>query len=145
MGAPVRFQKAVSRSKEKRRGEAPIGAPVRVMGRPFPSAEGTGPTARRPPGAAFRTSACRRFAPLGWGENPQRRPGARSPGTMEFGSMKEDDEQQTGCTRAVPSLGGQLASSLSCPAKAGHPVITEFTTVRSLAARGYWIARFRGR
>ena len=42
MGAPVRFQKAVSRSKEKRRGEAPIGALVRVMGRLFPSAEGTG-------------------------------------------------------------------------------------------------------
>src|SRR6476469_6492438 len=44
--APVRFQKAVSRSKEKRRGEAPIGAPVRVMGRLFPSAEGTGFAAR---------------------------------------------------------------------------------------------------
>src|SRR5712671_6029073 len=42
MGAPVRFQKAVPRTKEKRRGEAPIGAPVRVMGRLFPSAEGTG-------------------------------------------------------------------------------------------------------
>jgi hypothetical protein len=41
-GAPVRFQKAVSRTKEKRRGGAPIGAPARVMGRPFPSAEGTG-------------------------------------------------------------------------------------------------------
>src|SRR5438046_1708086 len=42
MGAPVRFQKAVPGTKEKRRGEAPIGAPVRVMGRLFPSAEGTG-------------------------------------------------------------------------------------------------------
>ena len=31
MGAPVRFQKAVSRTKEKRRGGAPIGAPARVM------------------------------------------------------------------------------------------------------------------
>ena len=30
MGAPVRFQKAVSRTKEKRRGGAPIGAPARV-------------------------------------------------------------------------------------------------------------------
>jgi len=38
MGAPVRFQKAVSRTKEKRRGGAPIGAPVCVMDRQFPSA-----------------------------------------------------------------------------------------------------------
>src|ERR1041384_6160660 len=45
--APVRFQKAVSRSKEKCRGEAPKGVPVRVMGRLFPSAEGTGFAARR--------------------------------------------------------------------------------------------------
>src|SRR6476661_10458107 len=70
MDAPVRFQKAVSGSKEKRRGEAPKGAPVRVMDRLLPSAEGTGPTARRPPGAAIRTSAGRRFAPLGWGTFP---------------------------------------------------------------------------
>src|SRR5258705_10223378 len=42
--APVRSQKAVSGSKEKRRGEAPIGAPVRVMDWQIPSAEGTGPT-----------------------------------------------------------------------------------------------------
>src|SRR5213596_1601201 len=85
MGAPVRFQKAVPGSKEKRRGEAPIGAPVRVMGRLFPSAEGTGFAARRPPGAAFRTSACRRFAP--------------SPGAMKHGSpmMSTKDEQQTPC------------------------------------------------
>src|SRR5947208_3321401 len=46
MGAPVRFQKAVPRTKEKRRGEAPKGAPVRVMGRPFPPAGGTGPIVR---------------------------------------------------------------------------------------------------
>src|SRR5260370_26760574 len=46
-GAPVRFQKAVPRTEEKRRGEAPIGAPARVMGRPFPSAEGTGFAVRR--------------------------------------------------------------------------------------------------
>src|SRR3954453_17196289 len=62
MGAPVRFQKAVSGSKEKRRGEAPIGAPVRVMDRLLPSAEGTGPTARRPR-CGDPHSACRRFAP----------------------------------------------------------------------------------
>jgi hypothetical protein len=79
MAAPVRFQKAVSGTKEKRRGEAPIGAPVRVMGRLFPPAGGTGFAVRRPTGAAFRTSACRRFAPLGWGENPQTAAGRRIP------------------------------------------------------------------
>ena len=64
MGAPVRFQKAVPRTKEKRRGEAPIGAPVRVMGRLFPSAEGTGFAVRQPPGAAFRAREFRRSASL---------------------------------------------------------------------------------
>src|SRR5258707_14696392 len=92
MGAPVRFQKAVPRTKEKRRGEAPIGAPVRVMGRLSPPAGGTGFAVRRPPGAAFRTSACRRFAPSDGG-HPPRRPGARSPGTMELGVMKHDERQ----------------------------------------------------
>src|SRR3954451_6528967 len=52
--APVRFQKAVSRSKEKRRSGAPRGAPVRVMGRQFPPAGGTGPIVRRANGSAFR-------------------------------------------------------------------------------------------
>src|SRR5882724_3517288 len=46
MGAPVRFQKAVPRSKEKRRSGAPRGAPVRVMDRQFPPAGGTGATVR---------------------------------------------------------------------------------------------------
>src|SRR5436190_23548982 len=69
MGAPVRFQKAVSGSKEKRRGEAPIGAPVRVMDRPFPSAEGTGPTASRPR-CRDPHSAWRRFAPSDGGTFP---------------------------------------------------------------------------
>src|SRR3954466_8073108 len=77
MGAPVRFQKAVSGTKEKRRGGAPIGAPARVMGRPFPSAEGTGFAARRATGCGDphqRLSALRPpwalggFAPLGWGQ-----------------------------------------------------------------------------
>ena len=83
MGAPVRFQKAVPRTKEKRRGEAPIGAPVRVMGRLFPSAEGTGFAARQPPGAAFRTSACRRFAPSVLGDIPQTAAGRRIPRSGE--------------------------------------------------------------
>ena len=48
----------------KCRGEAPRGAPVSVIGRWSSFAKGTGPTVRRPPGAAFRTSALRRFTPL---------------------------------------------------------------------------------
>src|SRR5436305_15227705 len=62
MGAPVRFQKAVSRSKEKRRSGAPKGAPVRVMGRQFPPAGGTGSAARRANGCGVprpRISALR--------------------------------------------------------------------------------------
>src|SRR6195952_4962790 len=51
--APVRFQKAVPRSKENASG-APRGAPVRVMGRQFPPARGTGPIVRRANGSAFR-------------------------------------------------------------------------------------------
>src|SRR3954471_3690453 len=47
--APVRLQKAVPRTKEKRRGEAPIGAPARVMGRLFPPAGGTGFAVRLKP------------------------------------------------------------------------------------------------
>src|SRR5258707_801053 len=49
IAAPFRFQKAVPRTKEKRRGEAPIGAPVRVMGRLFPPAGGTGFAVRLSP------------------------------------------------------------------------------------------------
>src|SRR5882672_1330492 len=62
MGAPVRFQKAVSGSKEKRRSGAPKGAPVRVMGRQFPPAGGTGPIVRRANGCGVprpRISALR--------------------------------------------------------------------------------------
>jgi hypothetical protein len=58
--APVRFQKAVPRTKEKRRSGAPEGAPVRVMDRQFPPAGGTGPTARRANGV-------RRSAPAPFG------------------------------------------------------------------------------
>src|SRR5260221_14790620 len=81
MGAPVRFQKAVPRTEEKRRGEAPIGAPARVMDRLFPSAEGTGFAARRATGCGVPHQRLSALCPLGWGTFPQRRPGARSPGT----------------------------------------------------------------
>ena len=85
-GAPVRFQKAVSRSKEKRRGEAPIGAPVRVMGRLFPPAGGTGFAARQATGCGDPHQRLSALRPLGWGAHPPTRPGAPSPGTMEHGS-----------------------------------------------------------
>src|SRR6476469_1882547 len=88
MGAPVRFQKAVSRTKEKRRGGAPIGAPVRVMGRPFPSAEGTGFAARRANGCGDPHQRLSALRPPRLGANPPKRPGARSPGTVELGSME---------------------------------------------------------
>src|SRR5205823_4650802 len=62
MGAPVRFQKAVPRTKEKRRSGAPKGAPVRIMDRQFPPAGGTGPIVRRANGCGVprpRISALR--------------------------------------------------------------------------------------
>jgi hypothetical protein len=86
--APVRFQKAVPGSKEKRRGEAPIGAPARVMGRPFPSAEGTGFAVRRAIGCGVPHQRLSALRPPRSGANPPRRPGAPSPGTMEHGSME---------------------------------------------------------
>ena len=95
-GAPVRFQKAVSRTKEKRRGGAPIGAPVCVMDRQFPSAEGTGFAARRATGCGDphqRLSALRPpwalggFAPLGWG-HPQTAAGRTLPRSDETWLVK---------------------------------------------------------
>src|SRR5436190_22274092 len=88
IAAPFRFQKAVPRTKEKRRGGAPTGAPARVMGRLFPSAEGTG--------FAVRLShRVRRSAPALVGASPHQRgqipKGGRAPappGAMECGSMK---------------------------------------------------------
>ena len=52
-GGHCPFQKAVPRSKENASG-APRGAPVRVMGRQFPPAGGTGLAAGRANGSAFR-------------------------------------------------------------------------------------------
>src|SRR5215212_3370285 len=122
MGAPVRLQKAVPRTKEKRRGEAPIGAPVRVMGRLFPSAEGTG--------FAVRLShRVRRSAPALVGASPPRM-GAKSPNAAGRPLPRNDgvwldeyDERQHNERHA--------------PAHAGHPVITN--------GSDYWIARRRGR
>src|SRR5947207_417054 len=97
MGAPVRFQKAVPRTKEKRRGEAPIGAPVRVMGRLFPPAEGTGFAARRATGCGVPHQRLSALCPLGWGHIPQRRPGACSPGTVKLTPI----ERQVRSTRVA--------------------------------------------
>src|SRR5260370_29447500 len=98
MGAPVRFQKAVPRTKEKRRGEAPIGAPVRVMGRLFPPAGGTGFAVRLSHRVRRSAPAPVGASPPRTGANPPRRPGARSPGMMERGFVK-NDEHQTGGSR----------------------------------------------
>src|SRR4051812_4228115 len=79
-GRPCPFPEGGLEVEGKRRGEAPIGAPVRVMGRPFPSAGGTGPTARRPR-CGVPHSACRRFAPSVRGDilqTPAGRPLPRS-------------------------------------------------------------------
>ena len=99
-GAPVRFQKAVSRSKEKRRGEAPIGAPVRVMGRLFPSAEGTGFAARQANGCGDPHQRLSALCPLGAGAFPN---GGRAPPPPERWSLASLD------TLSAPHNG------LSCP------------------------------
>jgi hypothetical protein len=53
---------------------------------------------------------------------------------MEFGIVKRDE--QTAVRLRVFSA-EQFATNLSCPAQAGHPVITNVSD--------YWIARIRGR
>src|SRR5260221_14729035 len=100
MGAPVRFQKAVPRTKEKRRGEAPIGAPVRVMGRLFPPAGGTG--------FAVRLShRVRRSAPALVGASPPS-DGGTSPKAAgrtlprNDGAYPHPVDRQTRSTRAAP-------------------------------------------
>jgi hypothetical protein len=65
-GAPVRFQKAVPRTKEKRRSGAPKGAPARVMGRQSRPLTGWVLPQGRPTGAAFRAREFRRSATLTW-------------------------------------------------------------------------------
>ena len=64
IAAPFRFQKAAPRTKEKRRGEAPIGAPVRVMGRQSRPLTGEALPQGRPTGAAIRACEFRRSATL---------------------------------------------------------------------------------
>src|SRR5467141_3473828 len=101
MGAPVRFQKAVPRTKEKRRGEAPIGAPVRVMGRLFPSAEGTGFAVRRATGCGVPHQRLSALRPLGWGGKIPKAAGRRLPrndGARHYGN---NDERQTSSTSAA--------------------------------------------
>ena len=92
--------RAVSR---KRRGEAPQGAPARVMGRR--SRKGPARPQGGPRGAAFRTGAWRRFTPSafsGWagmtaaGCRKPRRDGAR------LHDNGADDEHDLRGTRAIP-------------------------------------------
>jgi len=119
-GRPCPFPEGGPGDEGKRRGEAPIGAPVRVMGRPFPSAEGTGPTARRPR-CGDPHSACRRFAPSDGGTFPN---GGRARAPPERWRLAHHDEPRS-------------TTCMSCSAKAEHPVLTDVSD--------YWIARMRGR
>ena len=92
-----RFQKAVPRTEEKRRGEAPIGAPTRVMGRPFPSAEGTGFAVRRATGCGDphqRLSALR--PPRMGGHFPN---GDRAPNTPNDAARLRDTQSNGQNTR----------------------------------------------
>ncbi len=92
MGAPVRFQKAVPRTKEKRRSGAPRGAPVRVMGRQSRPLTGGALPQGRPMGAAFRAREFRRSASLlgrakGSNKNLERQPaGMRRAATLPYDS-----------------------------------------------------------
>ena len=79
--APVRFQKAVPGSKEKRRSGAPRGAPVRVMDRQLPPAGGTGPTARRATwcGVPHQRLSALRSLTFGEGASPCQRGDGKCP------------------------------------------------------------------
>src|SRR5882724_10678715 len=91
-GRPCPFPEGGPEDEGKRRGEAPIGAPVRVMDWLFPSAEGTGFAARlshrvRRSAPALAGALPPWFfgglRPLGIGAHPRRRPGAVSPGAAK--------------------------------------------------------------
>jgi len=102
-GAPVRFQKAVPGTKEKRRGEAPIGAPARVMGRPFPSAEGTGFAVRRATGCGDphqRLSALRH--PSDWGGHSPKAAGRTLPRSDRV--LAQHDEHRSTTRLSAPRL-----------------------------------------
>jgi hypothetical protein len=58
-----RRRKARPRTTDKRRGEAPKGAPARVKSRRSPAIRGPARPQGGPRGAAFRTGASRRFTP----------------------------------------------------------------------------------
>ena len=83
MGAPVRFQKAVSRSKETAAAKRRKASRPALRGRQVPSAEGTGPTARRPPGA--------RNAPAPVGASPPSVLGGHSPTAAGRPLTRNDD------------------------------------------------------
>src|SRR6266404_6229663 len=92
---PVRFQKAVPGTKEKRRSGAPKGAPVRVMGRQSRPLTGEAMPQGRPTGAAFRAREFRRSASLFWEcegfetDNLARQPaGMRRAATLPHGSTQ---------------------------------------------------------
>src|ERR1043166_6809030 len=121
MGAPVRLQKAVSRSKEERRGGAPRGAPVCVMDRQSPSAAGGGPeigTGRVGDGLAKR---------LGQPFIVLNRPGANTNvGTLSVVRSKPD-----GYTLLITSFG--LAANPSLYKKLPFDPLTDLEPITLIA------------
>src|SRR5213078_5401587 len=83
-GRPCPFPEGGPEDEGKRRGEAPIGAPVRVMGRLFPSAEGTGFAVRRATGCGVPHQRLSALRPLAWGDFPN---GDRAPPPPERWSL----------------------------------------------------------
>jgi len=83
------LRKRVARAAAERR-EA---RPARVMGRVISGAPEMGPTARRATGAAFRTSACRRSAPLIF---------RRGAPNWEWSARGNAAEKENACANANP-------------------------------------------
>ena len=79
MGAPVRFQKAVSRSNENAAVKRRKASRPASRGRQVPSAEGTGPTARRPPDARNAPAPVGASPPWYLGAFPLKAAGRLSP------------------------------------------------------------------
>src|SRR5438477_5182411 len=85
-GRPCPFPEGGPEDEGKRRGEAPIGAPVRVMGRLFPPAGGTGFAARRAIGCGVPHQRLSALRPPRTGGKSPKAAGRTLPGTMEHGS-----------------------------------------------------------
>src|SRR3954464_321795 len=86
-GRPCPFPEGGLEVEGKRRGEAPIGAPVRVMGRLFPPAGGTGFAARRATGCGDPHQRLSALCPSVRGDILETAAGRRPPRAMARDSM----------------------------------------------------------